>query len=190
MNRGSTRRFVPPPVSIGFSLFVLAKKRLRQFLTVRWSARGAIGFRSNRNVGILFCPASHRPAVRPAPCRHDQAVVCPGFGLDRFGNVHHFMKKILEGETITNTTFDMKNYFKVVTDQHLSIATKKLNLSGPKPRHTTGRLGRHGPGRKAVRGDAGQNKVPTFRWPCKPTAPLALKRTEKNCPEQFFASTN
>ena len=30
------------------------------------------------------------------------------------------------------------------------------------------------------RGDVGQNKVPTFRWPWKPIAPLAPQRTVKN----------
>ena len=82
INRGSTGRFVPPPVYIGFP-FVLAKRRSGQFFTVRWRARGAVGFQGHRNVGTLFCPASPRPAVRPAPCWPDPPVVCPGFGLDR-----------------------------------------------------------------------------------------------------------
>ena len=63
-------------------------------------------------------------------------------------------------------------------------------LSIPKPGHTTGGSGRHGAGRTAGRGNAGQNKVPTFRSPWKPTAPLALQRTVNNCPGRLFASTN
>ena len=65
-----------------------------------------------------------------------------------------------------------------------------LNLSSPKPGHTTGGSGRHGARRTAGRGDARQNKVPTFRWSWKPTAPLTLQRTVKNCPERLFARTN
>ena len=64
------------------------------------------------------------------------------------------------------------------------------HLSSPKTGHTTGGSGRHGAGRTAMRGDAGQNKVPTFRWPWKPTAPLALQRTVNNFSERIFANTN
>ena len=78
----STERFVPPPVYIGFPLFVLAKRRSRQFFTVRWMARRAVGFENDRNVGTLFCPASPRSAVRPALGRPDPPVVCPGFGFE------------------------------------------------------------------------------------------------------------
>ena len=65
-----------------------------------------------------------------------------------------------------------------------------VNLSSPKPGHTTGGSGRHGAGRTAGRGDAGQNKVPTFRLPWKPTAPLALQRTVNKCSKRPFASKN
>ena len=88
INRWSTGRFVPPPVYIGFyigfPLFVLAKSRSEQFFTVPWRARETVGFRTNRSVGTLFCPASPRPTIdRRAPRRPDPPVVCPGFGLDR-----------------------------------------------------------------------------------------------------------
>ena len=84
INRLSTGRFVPPPVYLGFPLFVLAKRRSEQLFTAPWRARGTVAFRADRNVGTLFCPGSPRLAVRYAPCRPDPPVVCPGFGLDRF----------------------------------------------------------------------------------------------------------
>ena len=84
MNRGSTGRFVPPPVYIGFPLFVLAKRRSEQLFTLPWRARGMVALRADRNVGTLFCPASPRFAVRRAPRRPDPPVVCPGFGLDKY----------------------------------------------------------------------------------------------------------
>ena len=34
---------------------------------------------------------------------------------------------MVEGETITNVTFDMKNYFQAAIDQYLELATEKLN---------------------------------------------------------------
>ena len=58
-------------------------------------------------------------------------------------------------------------------------AKSSVNLSSPKSGHTTGGSGRHGARRTARRGDAGQNKVPTFRWLWKPIDPLALQRTVK-----------
>ena len=34
---------------------------------------------------------------------------------------------MVEGETITNVTFDMMNYFQAAIDQYLELATEKLN---------------------------------------------------------------
>ena len=68
INRWSTESFVPSAVEIGFALCVRARIRSEQWLTMRRIAREAVGFQGDRNVGILFCPASTRPAVRPAPC--------------------------------------------------------------------------------------------------------------------------
>ena len=85
INWWSTERLVPSAVFIGFPLVFLAKTHSEQLFTVRLRARGAVCFQGDRNVGTLFCPASRRPAVRPAPCRPDPPIVCPGFGLDRFG---------------------------------------------------------------------------------------------------------
>ena len=63
---------------------MLAKRRSGQLFTLPWRARGTVAFLADRNVGILFCPAWPRRAVRRAPCRLDPPVVCPGFGLDRW----------------------------------------------------------------------------------------------------------
>ena len=70
------------------------------------------------------------------------------------------------------------------------LSSIEFHLSSPKPRHTTGGLGRQGAGRKAGRGDAGQNKVPTLRSPLKPTAPLAIRHNVNNFSERYFARTN
>ena len=51
INSGSTAGVVPSTVYIGFPLFVLAKRRSEQLFTVRWKARGAVGFQGHRNVG-------------------------------------------------------------------------------------------------------------------------------------------
>ena len=53
-----------------------------------------------------------------------------------------------------------------------------------------GGSGLHGAGRTAGRGDAGQNKVPTFRSPWKPNALLAPQRNVNKFPERALASTN
>ena len=93
INRWSTELFVPLAVYIAFPLFVLPKRRFEQFFKVRSRAREALGFKVDRNFNTLFCPASPCPAVRPAPCRRDPPVVCPGLGLDRFPDMF-CMKKI------------------------------------------------------------------------------------------------
>ena len=66
----------------------------------------------------------------------------------------------------------------------------EVYLSSPKPGHTTGASGRHGAQRTAARGEARQNRVPTFRSARKATIPLALQGTVNDCSERLFASTN
>ena len=68
--------------------------------------------------------------------------------------------------------------------------SSKIHLSIPKHGQTMVGLGRHGAEQTAGQGDTGHNKVPTFRSPWKPTAPLALQRTVTNCSECLFASSN
>ena len=63
MNRLSTADFVPPPLYIGFPLFVLAKNRSGQLSSKPWEARGTVGLWADRTVGTLFCPAPPRPAA-------------------------------------------------------------------------------------------------------------------------------
>ena len=59
-----------------------------------------------------------------------------------------------------------------------------------KPGHTASKSGRRGARRMAGRDEAGQNSVPTFRSPQKPTVILALQGTVNNCSERLIASTN
>ena len=56
----------------------------------------------------------------------------------------------------------------------ITILHIKSYLSSPKPGQTTGGSGRRSARRTVGRGEAGQNKVPTFR---KATVPLALQGT-------------
>ena len=43
------------------------------------------------------------------------------------GCVQHVIQKMVEGEAITNVTFDLKHYFQADLDQYLELATEKLN---------------------------------------------------------------
>ena len=65
----------------------------------------------------------------------------------------------------------------------------KLNFQSKNRAHNE-RVGSQDAGRTARRGETGQKKVPIFRSPWKPTAPLALQHTVNNCSERIFASTN
>ena len=58
---------------------MLAKRRSEQLFPVPSRAIGTVGFRADRNVGTLFCPALARPAVRRVPRRPDPPVVVSGF---------------------------------------------------------------------------------------------------------------
>ena len=84
INRGSTARFVPPSVYIGFPLFVLPKRRSGQLSSIAWRARGTFVSWANRPVGVRL-PVPALP--RRAPPRPDPPVVCPGFGFDRLGKI-------------------------------------------------------------------------------------------------------
>ena len=82
MNRWSTAGFVPPPVYIGFPLFVLPKSRSREFSAVPWWRRRTDVCWASRTVEVPFGAAW--PSFADAPPRPDPPVVCPGFGLGRF----------------------------------------------------------------------------------------------------------
>ena len=51
----ANRMLYSPAVKISFFLFVLAKRRSEQLFSLRWRARGAVGFPCDRKVGTLFC---------------------------------------------------------------------------------------------------------------------------------------
>ena len=82
-NEWSTAAFVAPVVYMGFPLFVLMNRHSEQMFIAPWRVRGTVGFRADRNVGTLFCPASPRPAFCRALRRPDPPIVCPGFSLDK-----------------------------------------------------------------------------------------------------------
>ena len=69
------------------------------------------------------------------------------------------------------------------------VVVIEVHLSIPNPEHTSSGSVRHDAERTAGRGDAEQNKVPTFRSPRGPTAPLVLQRIINNCSERPFEST-
>ena len=93
------------------------------------------------------------------------------------------VKKILMWEKKILMYFRKNTTDNLLFNEELVELVELVNgdLSSPKPEHTTRGSGRHGAGRTAGRGDAGQNKVPTFRSSWKPTAPLALQRNVNNC---------
>ena len=61
MNRWSTAGFVPPPVYIGFPLFVLATSRSEQLFTLPWRLEGRVAFGPTE----MSAPCSVQ--LRPAP---------------------------------------------------------------------------------------------------------------------------
>ena len=98
------RTFRLPTVYTEFPLLVLAKIRPGHWFTVRWRARGAVGFQGDRSVGTLFPLASPCPAVRPASCRLEPPVVCPCFGFDRLSEnviVHTYWRSVYMFESRT-----------------------------------------------------------------------------------------
>ena len=83
INRGSTGRFVPPSVYIGFPLFVLAKRRPGQFLQC---AGGSERLLASKATGMSApCSAQRCPAPPSALRRADptRPLLCPSIGLDR-----------------------------------------------------------------------------------------------------------
>ena len=174
--------------------------------TVRWGARGAVAFQDHRSVGNLFCPASPRPAVRPAQCRPDPFVVCPGFGLDKskglrrfslFGKISCSTSRVCQNLLISTLFFWSKIWNIPELQERDSIKRKHhfqcgdpYNLSSRKPGHKTGGSGRHSAQRTVGRGEAGQTRLPTFWSAPKASVPLALQGTVNDCFKRFFASTN
>ena len=155
INRGSTGRFVPSTVYIGFPLFVLAKRRSEQLLTLRWKARGAVGFQGDRNVGTLFCPASPRPAVRPAPLTRPARCVsgfwtrqvlscaninCSGYSALRLIFDASFIN-LLPDIPCMKRVYKYKNCWPIGQQQSTKRASSPADLSSPIPKHTSDRSG-------------------------------------------------
>ena len=67
-NAGPMRVFVPPPVYMGFRLFVLLGGCSRHVRTMLWKVRGTVVSWANGSVGVPSCPA---PPRRPAKRRPD-----------------------------------------------------------------------------------------------------------------------
>ena len=84
INRGSTGRFVPPSVYIGFPLSVLAKRRSGQMFSMSWDLKETVVSRANRPIGVPSGPAQPVPPPRRSPPRRDPPVVCPGFGFHKY----------------------------------------------------------------------------------------------------------
>ena len=61
----SNADLVPPPLYIGFRLFVLLGRSSGYVCSMPWKVRGTVVSWANRSVGVLSCPAPPpRPAVR------------------------------------------------------------------------------------------------------------------------------
>ena len=89
LNRGST---AGQPVVlflrrlyVRIRLFVLPKRRSEQLSSVLWWARGTDLSWASRTFDVPSGRASLALPPRCAPPRPDPPVVCPGFGLGRFG---------------------------------------------------------------------------------------------------------
>ena len=70
ISRWSSAGLVPPPLYIGFRLFVLLRRRLGHLCSIPWRIRGTDVSWANRSVDVPSCPAPpRRPAVfnRPDP---------------------------------------------------------------------------------------------------------------------------
>ena len=77
----STGRFVPPPVYIGFPLFVLPKNSSGQCSSMPWRAKGTVVSLANRPVDVPSCPAPSRPATPPRAASPRPARGMSGFWI-------------------------------------------------------------------------------------------------------------
>ena len=82
INRGSTAGFVPPPVYIGFPLFVLPRGCSGQLFSIPWRTRGTVVPCAEKPVGVPSCRARR---AQPPRCAPDLPLVRPGFEFDRSG---------------------------------------------------------------------------------------------------------
>ena len=166
---------------MGFPLFVLA-------VNVQNSCLQCAGGPEGRLTSIATemsapCSAERRPAPPSALRRGDPTRLLCVRVLDSTGwNLVWLLRDLSGWATFALNHEDLRHT--------LRENNCRTHLSSPKPEHTTHGSRRHDAGRTAGRGDAGQNKVPTFRSLWKPTAPLAIQRTVNECSERLFASTN
>ena len=142
INRGSTGDFVPPSVYIGFRLFVLLERRSSDVSSMPWRVRWTFVSWANNSVGTQSCPTPPgRSAVRPDPTQPLYVRV-----LDSTKKA----QSVMHGAFLTNDQARVRRW-----PYHKFPDMPCMNLSNPKPGHTTS-----GSGRGARRsGRAGSGKI-------------------------------